>query len=427
MRRSVKGEVISSTFDEPTENHTHVAEMALEIAKRQVETGRDDDIQFYPHVTANPLEPLAEWRYWERACVSPAMLAAMAPTSALPWQTKTLDDVLDHIKAPQAWKKSRGEGVTIGVVDTGVSSALKEFPASKRSPFSVSFAYSAGPWADLIGHGSMCAAIATGTKQAGGRYNGVAPDAMLLAARTNLLATDIYKIYDWVITKKETGALKGPVVMSNSYGLYTCSPPPGMPQDHPYREILLDAINAGIVVVFAAGNNHAGVLCKHDPKKCGPNTIWGPNSMDEVLSVGTVNWAERMDSGEHGNSSRGPGQWAKKHKKPDCVAPTYGEVVWGGDYQVMEWWGTSGACPQVAGLAALILSKNPSLTPAQVADIIRATCRDIGLPPACGGAGIIDCAAAMARVSGPQRKKAKKKAALKKPAKKSGTKKRSRR
>src|SRR6266576_2457458 len=41
MRRGVKGEVISSTFDEPTENHTHVAEMALEIAKRQVETGRD--------------------------------------------------------------------------------------------------------------------------------------------------------------------------------------------------------------------------------------------------------------------------------------------------------------------------------------------------------------------------------------------------
>ena len=41
MRRSVKGEVISSTFDEPTENHTHVAEMALQIAKRQVETGRD--------------------------------------------------------------------------------------------------------------------------------------------------------------------------------------------------------------------------------------------------------------------------------------------------------------------------------------------------------------------------------------------------
>ena len=41
MQRSVSGEIYASTFDEPTENHTRVAEMALEIAKRQVETGRD--------------------------------------------------------------------------------------------------------------------------------------------------------------------------------------------------------------------------------------------------------------------------------------------------------------------------------------------------------------------------------------------------
>ena len=41
MERSVKGEVISSTFDEPVENHTKVAELALERAKRLVENGRD--------------------------------------------------------------------------------------------------------------------------------------------------------------------------------------------------------------------------------------------------------------------------------------------------------------------------------------------------------------------------------------------------
>jgi transcription termination factor Rho len=40
MRRSVDGEVIASTFDEPVEDHTHVAEMALERAKRLVEGGR---------------------------------------------------------------------------------------------------------------------------------------------------------------------------------------------------------------------------------------------------------------------------------------------------------------------------------------------------------------------------------------------------
>ncbi len=41
MRRSIDGEVVASTFDEPVEDHTHVAEMALERAKRLVEAGRD--------------------------------------------------------------------------------------------------------------------------------------------------------------------------------------------------------------------------------------------------------------------------------------------------------------------------------------------------------------------------------------------------
>jgi transcription termination factor Rho len=41
MRRSVRGQVISSTFDEPAENHMRVAELCMEQAKRMVETGRD--------------------------------------------------------------------------------------------------------------------------------------------------------------------------------------------------------------------------------------------------------------------------------------------------------------------------------------------------------------------------------------------------
>jgi len=41
IRRSVRGEVIAATFDEPVENHTRVAELALERAKRMVESGKD--------------------------------------------------------------------------------------------------------------------------------------------------------------------------------------------------------------------------------------------------------------------------------------------------------------------------------------------------------------------------------------------------
>jgi transcription termination factor Rho len=41
MQRSVKGEVIASTFDRPAEDHTMVAELAIERAKRLVELGHD--------------------------------------------------------------------------------------------------------------------------------------------------------------------------------------------------------------------------------------------------------------------------------------------------------------------------------------------------------------------------------------------------
>ena len=41
MQRSVQGEVVASTFDEPAQQHVHVAEMVIEKAKRMVEHGRD--------------------------------------------------------------------------------------------------------------------------------------------------------------------------------------------------------------------------------------------------------------------------------------------------------------------------------------------------------------------------------------------------
>lgn len=156
-----------------------------------------------------------------------------------------------------------------------------------------------------------------------------------------------------------------------------------------------------IVVVFAAGNNHFDTLCNHDPTACSPDTIWAINSIDEVLTVGTVNADNRNDQGPHANSSRGPGQWSQERPKPDVVAPTYGEVVWGNGYQIMEWWATSGACPQVAGLAALILSVNPGLSPARTGQIIRYAATPLNAPPECVGAGLIDCEAAVAQTPRP--------------------------
>ena len=310
---------------------------------------------------------------------------------------KGLTNVMAHIRAPEAWNRSRGRGVTIAVVDTGICPNLTEFPDDKRSPIDIDSAYNSRHWEDENGHGSMCAAIACASDANGGLSNGVAPDATLVAARTDFRSADIYVIYDELIEMKRNGTIPGPLVISNSYGRYTCSPVTELPEDHPFLEIIIAAIDAGITVVFAAGNNHYDVKCKHDPATCGPNTIWGPNSHDRVLSVGTVNEEESNQdpTTPHANSSRGPGQWADTHPKPDCVAPTYGEVIWGCGYATMDWWGTSGACPQVAGLAALLLSIRPDFTPHDIAEHIRSSCRALAAGHNCVGHGIIDCGAAL--------------------------------
>jgi subtilisin family serine protease len=231
----------------------------------------------------------------------------------------------------------------------------------------------------------------------------VAPLASVISCRTDFSASDIADLYDALVTARRSGQIAGPIVVNNSYGLYTCSPPGVLPPDHPFFDQIQVALDVGIVVVFAAGNNHYDVKCNHPPGADGPNTIWGPNSHDRVLSVGTVNRnnSNREPATPHVNSSRGPGEWARDYPKPDCVAPTYGTVIWGNELKPMAWWGTSGAAPQAAGLAALIQSYavqslGGAFLPDEINDIIRTSCRLLEAPPTCVGRGLIDCGAALA-------------------------------
>ena len=166
-------------------------------------------------------------------------------------------------------------------------------------------------------------------------------------------------------------------------------------------DVILQAIADGITIVFAAGNNHVSI-CGGNPTDAGPNTIWGPNSRHSVITVGTVNQGEtnRDPSTPHVNSSRGRGEWAQWRDKPDCVAPTYGVVVWGNGRRYMPWWGTSGACPRLLASPHSILSLKPDLKPDKIADIIRNTCRPLGdEPELCVGRGMIDCEAAVRSVA----------------------------
>ncbi len=314
----------------------------------------------------------------------------------------SLRDVVEQIDAPAAWNTTRGAGVTIVIIDTGVSSVLRELRPARRSGLDLRTQYQGQHWQDPLGHGSMCAAIAAGSVSDGGRYDGVAPEAVVLSVRSSLMSRDLTLIYDELIVAKAGGSLPGPLVISNSYGVRACKPLGMLPADHPFLTGVTTAIDNGIFVCFAAGNNHHDCLCNFDPRACSPDTVWGPNSHDKVFSVGSVNRAltNRDPLTPHVNSSRGPGEWAVATTKPDCVAPTYGEVPWGSGYRRMPWWGTSGACPQVAGAAALVLSVAPHLDPAAVGDIIRHSCRPLTDGPTCVGHGVLDCGQAVALAMG---------------------------
>jgi len=135
-------------------------------------------------------------------------------------------------------------------------------------------------------------------------------------------------------------------------------------------ETILDAainniVKGGTVVVISAGNDGA----------LGTATIGTPGTAKDAITVGATDYL--MDY-RASFSSMGPVNRAAPYIKPDVMAPGVGVISAypGGQYASMQ--GTSMACPAVAGAAALMLSGNSSLTPADVKATLMETAVHIG-------------------------------------------------
>ncbi|KMO36538.1 hypothetical protein VQ02_15280 [Methylobacterium variabile] len=300
----------------------------------------------------------------------------------------SLDDVLEAIGARNAWTQTRGAGVALAVVDTGIDGTRAEFAAARRVGCWPADAGEA--WVDPVGHGTMAACIAAASRKAGGAFDGVAPEAGLIACRTEFFDTELMDIYDYLADLAKGGMR---IVASNSFGVEAGTPPDLVGQDFPYA--LADAVEAGVVAVFSAGNNHH--LTGGDPDGDDPNSIWLYKSRADVLTVGAC----KLDGTMWHYSSRGPGQdhaGEGNARKPDVVAPTpeNGRVLYGSATRALpNGWGTSGACAQGAGLAALLWSLKPNLGRDELFELIRSTAARLSAGPNAQGHGRIDCAAAV--------------------------------
>jgi serine protease AprX len=301
----------------------------------------------------------------------------------------SLQEVLKVIKAEEAWQLTKGEGVSIAVIDTGIDGSRPEFPSFKRAGHWEPEGHQ--PWTDWKGHGTMVACIAAATNANGGEFCGVAPNAGLIACKTLFYEVELISIYDYLADLARTGM---PIVAINSYGNSSGKAPVG-PQDNDINLAMEDAIDAGVVFVFSAGNNH--VAAGGNPESCEPNSIWLHKCRSNLMTVGACNLNREMWY----YSSRGPGQYFGQqdmNRKPDVIAPTPegGRILYGERIGILpNGWGTSGACPQVGGLAALLLARNPNLQREEIFQIIRSTSAPLCSKEYCEGNGLIDCKSAV--------------------------------
>lgn len=138
------------------------------------------------------------------------------------------------------------------------------------------------------------------------------------------------------------------------------------------------AVNKGIIVVNSAGNE--GFHATH-------NTLGAPSDGDSVIAVGSVN------TNKNRSSFSSVGLSVDGRIKPDVCALGNGNVVaasTSGSTGYSSGSGTSFSCPMTAGVCAMILSANPSLTPRQVWQVLTVKADSSFAPSRRRGWGLIN-------------------------------------
>jgi serine protease AprX len=330
----------------------------------------------------------------------------------------TLADVLKRIEADIIPPEDRGRGVTMAVVDSGIDGSHPEFPPAKRHPAN-GWSERGNPWSDVSGHGTMCAAIACASPAKAGRFVGVAPGCQLVSYDGGSKVDNDYRLrntnlivaYERLLDTLLTGAHRQtPLVITNSWGTFPIHLRPAkwkmltdeQKEKHKLRweseltehaQLMArvgEAIEAGAVVVFSAGNYHLHAGGRGAPSEYVPNSILFAKCRPDVLTVAGCDMEDRVWD----YSSRGPGEPPSSVPKPDVMAPTpaNGCILVGDKPRSMpDGWGTSGACPQVAGLAAILLAMRPTIDRDELRQIIRETAGPVvGAHALAQGRGVVN-------------------------------------
>jgi len=225
------------------------------------------------------------------------------------------------LRLPEVWRRTRGEGVRVAVLDTGVDADHPDL----QGAIAQTRDFTGEGIEDLNGHGTHCAGVIAARKNEIG-FIGTAPMASLLIAKVlrNSGSGTLAMVADAVRWAAEEGA----DIISMSLGGPASSPA--------LFEVIHKALARGTIIVCAAGNS--GALFA--------NSIGYPGRYGSVITVAAHD--------RHGQ----PSGFSSRGAEIDFMAP--GHEIWStfrqGGYAKLS--GTSMATPFVAGLAALVLAKH---------------------------------------------------------------------